>query len=108
MDAYVFTDALCAKMGPHYPGKPVAPGASGVETACLSRLFCGSCAPAVHGATCTHFRPHAHADAACPHHCTFVDAAFGDANLRLDCGDHEPAPAEAAAALWRRFAAARS
>jgi hypothetical protein len=57
-------------------------------------------------ATCTHFRPHAHADAACSHHCTFVDVAFGDANLRLDCGDHEPAPAEVAAALWRRFAAA--
>ncbi|WP_186400409.1 MarR family winged helix-turn-helix transcriptional regulator [Stappia sp. P2PMeth1] len=57
-------------------------------------------------ATCTHFRPHAHADAAYPHHCAFVDAAFGDAQLRLDCGEHEAAPAETAAAIWRRFEAA--
>jgi DNA-binding MarR family transcriptional regulator len=57
-------------------------------------------------ATCTHFRPHAHDDPARPHHCAFVDAAFGDAALRLDCGDHDAAPAEAAAASWRRFEAA--
>ena len=42
---------------------------------------------------CRHFRPYAHADAAQPHHCTFVDAAFGDAGLRLDCGDHVEAGA---------------
>ena len=57
-------------------------------------------------ATCTHFRPNAHADAARPHHCAFVDAAFGDAQLRLDCGEHEAASAEEALALWRRFDAA--
>jgi DNA-binding MarR family transcriptional regulator len=57
-------------------------------------------------ATCRHFRPRVHADAGRPHHCAFVDAAFGDASLRLDCGDHEAAPAEEAAALWRRFEAA--
>src|SRR3989338_7717639 len=57
-------------------------------------------------ATCAHFRPYAHADAARPHHCAFVDTAFGDAQLRLDCGEHEAAPAESAAAIWRRFEAA--
>lgn len=57
-------------------------------------------------ATCTHFRPNAHAEAARPHHCAFVDAAFGDAQLRLDCGEHEAASAEEAIALWRRFDAA--
>lgn len=57
-------------------------------------------------ATCTHFRPHAHADAARPHHCAFVDAAFGDAQLRLDCSEHEAATTEKAAAIWRRFEAA--
>ncbi|GKY87467.1 MarR family winged helix-turn-helix transcriptional regulator [Sinisalibacter aestuarii] len=53
--------------------------------------------------SCRHFRPFAHADAARPHHCEFVDAAFGDASLRLDCDDHEAAPAGEAAAIWRRF-----
>lgn len=56
--------------------------------------------------TCRHFRPHAHADAARPHHCAFVDAAFGDADLRLDCGDHDEVPEEEAAAIWRRLTAA--
>jgi DNA-binding MarR family transcriptional regulator len=54
--------------------------------------------------TCRHFRPNAHDDAARPHHCAFVDAAFGDATLRLDCGDHEAAPPDATAANWRHFA----
>lgn len=59
-------------------------------------------------ATCRHFRPHANAnaDAARPHHCAFVDAAFGDADLRLDCGDHDEVPEEEAAAIWRRLTAA--
>lgn len=52
--------------------------------------------------TCRYFRPDVHDDAARPHHCAFVNAAFGDAELRLDCGDHEPAPAEHAAADRRR------
>lgn len=56
--------------------------------------------------TCRHFRPHAHADAARPHHCAFVNAAFGDASLRLDCGEHEAALPEQTAAIWRRFQAA--
>jgi DNA-binding MarR family transcriptional regulator len=57
-------------------------------------------------ATCAHFRPNSHDDAARPHHCAFVDAAFGDAHLRIDCDEHEASPAEEAAALWRRFEAA--
>lgn len=57
-------------------------------------------------ATCRHFRPHAHIDAARPHHCAFVNAAFGDADLRLDCGDHDEVPEEEAAAIWRRLTAA--
>ena len=53
--------------------------------------------------TCAHFRPHAHDDAARPHHCAFVDAAFGDAALRIDCGDHEDAAEDDLAPLWARF-----
>ena len=56
--------------------------------------------------TCAHFRPHAHDDAARPHHCAFVDAAFGDAALRIDCGDHEDAAEEDLAPLWARFSTA--
>lgn len=41
--------------------------------------------------SCRFFRPYVHSDALKPHHCAFVDAAFGDASLRLDCGDHEDA-----------------
>lgn len=55
-------------------------------------------------ASCRYFRPNVHADPAAPHHCAFVDAAFGDASLRLDCGDHETASESEAAAAWRRFA----
>ena len=54
--------------------------------------------------TCRFFRPHVHDDAAAPHHCDFVNAAFGEGQLRLDCGDHEAAPEPAAQAAWRRFA----
>lgn len=57
-------------------------------------------------ATCRFFRPHAHDDAARPHHCDFVNSAFGSAELRLDCGDHEMAPADRAAANWRHIDAA--
>src|SRR3546814_1949368 len=39
--------------------------------------------------SCAHFRPNVHSDAATPHHCAFVDAAFGDASLRLDCRSEE-------------------
>ncbi len=57
-------------------------------------------------ATCVYFRPYRHSDAAAPHHCAFVDAAFGDAALRLDCGDHVEADASARRETWSRFAGA--
>lgn len=53
--------------------------------------------------TCRHFRPHAHPGAEKPHHCGFVDAAFGTADLRLDCGDHEAAPSARQAVTWQAF-----
>jgi DNA-binding MarR family transcriptional regulator len=56
--------------------------------------------------SCKYFRPNVHTDARAPHHCTFVDAAFGDAALRLDCRDHEEADAAEAARNWKIFAAA--
>jgi DNA-binding MarR family transcriptional regulator len=58
--------------------------------------------------SCRHFRPHAHADAARPHHCTFVDAAFGQQDLRIDCRDHETADPSVRAATWVEFEKDRS
>ncbi len=57
-------------------------------------------------ATCQYFRPNVHDDPAAPHHCAFVDAAFGDANLRLDCADHETTSETDAAANWQTFVSA--
>lgn len=53
--------------------------------------------------SCRHFRPNVHSDAARPHHCAFVDAAFGDAGLRLDCDDHVEADASVQPESWARF-----
>lgn len=57
-------------------------------------------------ATCRFFRPNVYDEPAAPHHCDFVNAAFGDAALRLDCGEHEAAPDPQAANAWRTFAIA--
>jgi len=54
--------------------------------------------------SCRYFSPFAHADAARPHHCAFVDAAFGQESIRIDCRDHEAADAGARAEAWRVFA----
>ncbi|MDR7534218.1 MAG: MarR family winged helix-turn-helix transcriptional regulator [Armatimonadota bacterium] len=55
--------------------------------------------------TCRFFRPHVHPDLARPHHCAFVDAPFGDRELRIECLDHEPADASQRSAAWAAFAA---
>jgi len=54
--------------------------------------------------TCAHFQPHRHDDAAAPHHCGFVDAAFGDAGLRIDCADHEETTRDGQAEITARLA----
>lgn len=54
-------------------------------------------------ASCRYFEPFAHADAARPHHCHFVDAAFGRRELRIDCRDHETADPASRAATWDAF-----
>ncbi|MGD9537090.1 MAG: MarR family winged helix-turn-helix transcriptional regulator [Alphaproteobacteria bacterium] len=64
----------------------------------------GEIAPCRICVTCRYFCPHAYADPAAPHRCALVDAAFGDRDLRMDCAEHEPAPAEQAKLSWQRFA----
>ncbi len=57
--------------------------------------------------TCRFFCPNAHpGDPERPHHCDFVDAPFGDRDLRLDCPDQEPAAPAAARRAWAQFAGA--
>jgi DNA-binding MarR family transcriptional regulator len=54
--------------------------------------------------TCTHFRPSAHPNnPAGRHHCAYVDAPLKDADLRLDCGEHNAAEPDAANAAWERY-----
>jgi DNA-binding MarR family transcriptional regulator len=55
--------------------------------------------------TCRHFSPFAHADTTRPHHCHFVDAAFGQRALRVDCRDHDEADPASRAATWDAFQA---
>ena len=40
---------------------------------------------------CRFFRPNVHPGPGRPHHCAFVDAPFGEADLRFDCKDFESA-----------------
>ena len=53
--------------------------------------------------SCRFFQPFRYDNPARPHHCAFVDAAFGDGELRLDCPDHSPAPVDQAANTWGVF-----
>jgi DNA-binding MarR family transcriptional regulator len=55
--------------------------------------------------SCRFFQPYRHNNPARPHHCAFVDAPFGDGELRLDCPDHSAAPVEQAAHTWEVFRA---
>jgi len=52
--------------------------------------------------TCMYFRPFVHQGIR-PHHCGLVDAPMADQHLRVDCPEHEEAPAEEGEATWRRF-----
>jgi DNA-binding MarR family transcriptional regulator len=54
-------------------------------------------------ASCRFFQPHVYRDARRPHHCGFVGKPFGDPELQVDCGDHQRAAEEDAAALWEQF-----
>jgi DNA-binding MarR family transcriptional regulator len=55
--------------------------------------------------SCRFFQPLRHNNPALPHHCAFVDAPFGDGELRLDCPDHSTASVEQAAHTWEVFRA---
>lgn len=52
---------------------------------------------------CRFFAPYVYNDGPRPHHCHFVDAPFGDGELRIDCPDMEAVAAEARPQLWELF-----
>ncbi len=39
--------------------------------------------------TCNYFQPNLYPDDIHPHHCNFVNAPFGNRDLRIDCPDHQ-------------------
>lgn len=39
---------------------------------------------------CIYFRPDAHPGEREPHHCDYINAAFSDAGLRIDCNEFVP------------------
>lgn len=53
--------------------------------------------------SCRFFRPFVHDDSEKPHHCDFVDGAFGPSELRMECAEHEVAPPEQREETWIRF-----
>lgn len=53
--------------------------------------------------TCRYFRPRVHPEPQAPHHCDYVDAAFGDRQLRFDCVEHESAPLSSQESLQLQF-----
>ncbi len=58
--------------------------------------------------TCHFFRPNVHNDPERPHHCGYVDAAFGDKLLRIECAEYQPAAPDDSAESWKAFLAAKT
>jgi DNA-binding MarR family transcriptional regulator len=68
----------------------------------------GAIAPQRMCVSCRYFRPNAHEDQRAPHHCAYVDAAFGAEGLRIDCDEHEALPEADREAVWTRYVKAFS
>lgn len=58
--------------------------------------------------SCQYFQPHAHANAAQPHHCQLVDAPLGVQTLRLDCPEYVAAASAEAQVAWEKFTQAKT
>jgi hypothetical protein len=52
---------------------------------------------------CRYFRPNEHPGSDAAHHCAYIDAPIGDADLRVDCPEMEPVEAGGGERLWRVF-----
>jgi DNA-binding MarR family transcriptional regulator len=62
-----------------------------VSRAILELQRAGQIAPLRHCWSCRYFLRDAYSDGQARHHCNFVDAPLDEANLRLDCPEHEEA-----------------
>lgn len=51
----------------------------------------GAIAPQRMCHSCRYFAPNAHVGRNRPHHCRFINTAIGEADLRVDCAEHEAA-----------------
>ncbi len=98
----VWPDALLSAAG------ALTPEEQGVFTRALMKLVRslqerGEISVARMCSSCRYFTPFMHDSAENPHHCGYVDAPFGDRELRLDCDEHDPAPHEASERVWDVF-----
>lgn len=55
--------------------------------------------------TCRYFGAFEHPESERPHQCHFVNASFGQRDLRVDCREHEQADPTSRAATWEAFQA---
>lgn len=53
--------------------------------------------------TCRYFDPFVHPEPDRPHHCHYVNASFGQPDIRIDCREHETADPASQAATWDVF-----
>lgn len=53
--------------------------------------------------SCRYFQPNVYPNSKEPHHCAFVNAPFGQAELRIECGEYETAEPSSQAAAWAVF-----
>lgn len=53
--------------------------------------------------TCVYFRADAHPREAKSHHCQYVDAPIGGADLRIDCAEHRVVSTSEMPRLWQLF-----
>ncbi|BAC91537.1 MarR family winged helix-turn-helix transcriptional regulator [Gloeobacter violaceus] len=91
----------------------LAPGEQAAMTRCLIKMIRslqeqGQILPARMCVNCRYFRPHSYPGSNTPHHCAFVDAPFGDRNLRVECPDYERAEPQLADRNWSTFIRAQS
>jgi DNA-binding MarR family transcriptional regulator len=63
----------------------------------------GAIAPQRMCVTCQYFRPNMHKDPHAPHHCAYVDAAFGAEGLRIDCNEHKALPEADQEVSWKSY-----
>lgn len=63
----------------------------------------GQISPARMCLNCQHFHPHRYPGTAQPHYCAFVEAPFGEGDLRVACPDFQEAPPQRREEVWSRL-----